>query len=92
MEKEKKSGFPLGKLAKAKRAKKINKDGYWVHDFNQSFQYGRSYCYKFLTNIVKKKWEEYRFKLYVIIFVLTLVLVVEYMACGTIGEYCMSID
>ena len=57
-----------------------------------SFQYGRAYCYEFLTSVVKKKWKEYRFKLFVIIFVLTLALVVEYMACGTIGEYCMSID
>ena len=58
----------------------------------EEFRFGRAYFYKFLTNVGKKIWNKYKWKLYTIIFVLTLMLWAEYMACGTIGEYCMSID
>jgi len=47
---------------------------------------------KFLTNVGKKIWNKYKWKLYTIIFVLTLMLWAEYMACGTIGEYCLGIE
>jgi len=90
MKKEKKEGFPKGKLAKAKRSNK--KTNYWTHDFKPSFEYGRAYCIKFLTNVGRKMWNKYKWKLYTIIFVLTLMLWAEYMACGTIGEYCLGFE
>jgi len=57
-----------------------------------SFQYGRAYCIKFLSNVGRKIWNKYKWKLYTIIFVLTLMLWAEYMACGTIGEYCLGFE